>query len=74
MKSVRLTTLRLSAYARSWMRKASPEKWKSSRSRPKTKRASEEEANQLRSETAQAGSQAVMGVERCEIAISPERS
>jgi hypothetical protein len=56
------------------MRKASPEKWKSSRSRPKTKRASEEEANQLRSETAQAGSQAVMGVERYEIAISPERS
>jgi hypothetical protein len=37
-------------------------------------RASEEEANQLRSETAQAGSQAVMGVERYEIAISPERS
>ena len=37
-------------------------------------RASEEEANRLRSESAEAGSQEVMGVERYEVAISPERS
>ena len=39
-----------------------------------TLRASEEEANRLRSEGAEAGSQEVMGVERYEVAISPERS
>ena len=37
-------------------------------------RASEEEANRLRSESAEAGSQEVIGVERYEVAISPERS
>jgi heme-degrading monooxygenase HmoA len=37
-------------------------------------RASEQEANRLRSETAEAGGQEVMGVERYEVAISPERS
>ena len=37
-------------------------------------RGSEEEANRLRSESAEAGSQEVMGVERYEVAISPERS
>ncbi len=37
-------------------------------------RASEEEANQLRSETAEAGGQEVAGVDRYEVAISPERS
>ena len=37
-------------------------------------RASEEEANRLRSSTAEAGSQEVMSVDRYEIAISPERS
>lgn len=37
-------------------------------------RASEEEANQLRSETAEAGGQDVRGVDRYEVAISPERS
>ncbi len=39
-----------------------------------TMRASEEEANRLRSETAQAGGQEVVGVDRYEVAISPERS
>jgi hypothetical protein len=39
-----------------------------------TMRSSEQEANQLRSESAEAGGQEVMGVERYEVAISPERS
>jgi heme-degrading monooxygenase HmoA len=39
-----------------------------------TMRASEEEANRLRSSTAEAGSQEVVSVDRYEIAISPERS
>jgi heme-degrading monooxygenase HmoA len=37
-------------------------------------RASEEEANRLRSSAAEAGSQEVVSVDRYEIAISPERS
>jgi heme-degrading monooxygenase HmoA len=37
-------------------------------------RASEEEANRLRSESAEAGGQDVMGVDRYEVAVSPERS
>ena len=37
-------------------------------------RASEEEANRLRSESAEAGGQDVMGVVRYEVAVSPERS
>ena len=37
-------------------------------------RAGEAEANQLRRETAEAGSQEVAGVERYEVAISQERS
>ena len=38
-----------------------------------TLRSSEQQTNQLRSETAEAGGQEVMGVERYEVASSPER-
>jgi heme-degrading monooxygenase HmoA len=37
-------------------------------------RASEEAANQLRSESAEASGEEILGVERYEVAIAPERS
>lgn len=39
-----------------------------------TMRASEEAANQLRRESAEASSEEILGVERYEVAIAPERS